>query len=496
MELQCNEVSCIKNETGDNFASGLQDYVFSIGKPNSLIMSASYFRIKLTLTVNNRAPLVSDGIALAENCCANMFNQVIFKAGGQDISSMMQHAPQGAQCRQRLNTSSSWGDSVGKSAFMLEPDFRERQKYTSLKPVTVGMGDAATTVAIAANGVTTSAGTAATVFNDPVGLLEAGDVLIVGGVDYNILSITDATHVVVDNPTGAIIAATANWHIVKQADYEEYQGRNTIYVIWRPQIGIFSYEGHLGSGDYRMSMNPNPLFKKAAVQTLRSMQIGGGEGEFNLNVDEIKFYACTEKKIIPDQTLPMELHEAEVHSKTATSVSSWQFNLPVSTKAISVFFQANESGSDTRFPPSLFKLMNGSEKKMSSIQLTYANIVHPNTMWNGEYQSTYGTGHNPTNLKNELQQRYVDTYREAGMLDMAAGCESYKNFLKRGMLVHYSFTRDKDNLSTTFQLQANFVGGNGSLPPNSKVFVVAFYSKLVDITTSGGQVVQVNTLTR
>ena len=117
-------------------------------------------------------------------------------------------------------------------------------------------------------------------------------------------------------------------------------------------------------------------------------------------------------------------------------------------------------------------------------------------MWNGKYQSTYAAAQLPTNVKNELQQRYVDTYREAGMLDMASGCESYKNFLKRGMLIHYSFTRDKDNLSTTFQLQANFVGGNGSLPPNSKVFVVAFFSKLVDVTTSNGQVVQVNTLTR
>jgi hypothetical protein len=72
---------------------------------------------------------------------------------------------------------------------------------------------------------------------------------------------------------------------------------------------------------------------------------------------------ATVKLEMSDDENELDLMEMNVQSKTITPDNQTnQFTIPSSTKYISVFFQANSSGTNTKYPPSLFQTSAGQEK--------------------------------------------------------------------------------------------------------------------------------------
>ena len=119
---------------------------------------------------------------------------------------------------------------------------------------------------------------------------------------------------------------------------------------------------------------------------------------------------------------------------------------------------------------------------MSAIQITYGNVSKPNTKWSAEFSNA--------NNVNYLQQRYFDTYRECDLLNNPGGIETFNDYLNRGLMVHYSFIRDSNDKSTTVQLSVTV----GALPPNTRVYLASWYSRVVQMTTEDGSVVEVRGL--
>ena len=492
-EFQLQEVSCMKAVTLDQFSQGLQEYPFSIGRPNAFLPSQSYFRIRLSLTgANGTQPTMAQKLAFADNAVGNMFSNVYFRAGGQDVSSLVSYVPQAGQMKNRINKTWAWTNSIGKAAFMINPSFNDRCRLTSIgsfSPLgdsnSVSVGVTGTTIAI------TAVSGAVAGIDSLLTNLDVGDTLVVNGVPYTITARTSNTAATVTPPPLANVAATAQCYGIKSDPTQTQNGKNDIYVIWRPPIGIMDVSEMLGAGDYRFSLNPNSDFQKSAVQSTAALNVGvapATPGIFNVSVMDIKLYVATVKASIPDQVQNLYLREIDVQSKSIIQGNnSLQFTIPPSTRYISVFTQANASGANTMYPPSLFTTVNGDEKSMTSLQLTYANQVKPSTRWDSNFTNTVG------GRQNQWQQRYVDNLREANLLDSDGGAEDYQQFLERGVFVHYSFGRDESDKSTQAQLSLNYAGEFTGTP--TKVFLVSHYTRAVELTTSNGVIVSVRTLT-
>lgn len=489
-EQQLNEVSCMKAVNGPNFSQGLQEYPFCIGRPNGFLPSQSYFRIKMKVTgAGGNIPTIAQKIAFADNCASNLYSNVNFRGGGQDISSIVSYVAQASQMKNRIQKTKAWTDSIGKGAYMFNPSFRERAELTSSGVYKAHdsfnnfrAGPLGCTVALATN--TTLTGTNTLFVTEGVA---PGDQIYFPGPDklYTVNAVDDEDTLTVVETVAAAIAATIDFVFIKNPTQLE-TGKNSIYVIWRPPIGIMDHEDALGAGEYKFSLNPNADYKKSVVQSAADLAVGVG---FDVEIQDVKLYVATAKLELFDDEYELDLMEMNVQSKMLTpDTSNNQFTIPSSTKHISIFTQANSSGTNTMYPPSLFRTAGGQEKALTSIQLNYANLVKPNSRWDSVFSVADNT--------NQWQQRYVDNLRECGMINCVGGAESYSEFLERGVFVHYAFDRDESDKSTQLQLSTTFTGiTGGAFAEPTKIFVVCHYRRKVQIQVNNGMIVAVRSLT-
>ena len=101
VDASYTEVSCTRALNGSLFEQGIQDYAFSIGGVNTWIPSKSYFRITLQLNrlATANAPLMSDQLAYADNCGANLFTTSSFKMGGVEVRKLSSFAQQASSIK-------------------------------------------------------------------------------------------------------------------------------------------------------------------------------------------------------------------------------------------------------------------------------------------------------------------------------------------------------------------------------------------------------------
>ena len=128
VDYQYRQVSCQRSVKGPNFANGICDFNWSTGRPYGFIPARSYFRIALSLRGRGglSRPNTSEGLALADSPCGNLFNTVYLRAGGQDVSSIVNYVPQAQQVKNRLDKSGSWLHSIGRDSFGSDADFGSR----------------------------------------------------------------------------------------------------------------------------------------------------------------------------------------------------------------------------------------------------------------------------------------------------------------------------------------------------------------------------------
>ena len=548
MESQYLEVPCSRGLNDAAFTQGVQDFGFSIGTPNVWFPKKSYFRVTMSLyngAAGTQIPLTPAALtAFADNAVGNLYDNVYFRGGEQDISSLTQYCAQASALKIRLGKTLPWLKSMGAGTAVHESSFMKRMLAVSQYPrgstaavpnvtaptvlqasmTNIGAYDdreiyrpvpdvtfATNQITItAATGVVTeaAAGTARFLSGMPQasnplgGPVLQGDLLVVNGIAYEIVAnaAQDETKCFVSPAPRGDVAATSNWFVVRADTIRANQSFNTVFALWQPPIGIFDYDEELGSGNFKIQLNPNSNFDKCAVETKNPLW--ATVSPYRLVINDVRFYAYIEKKSLPDSSRDLFLDELSIQSKPYSS--NLQFSVPPSTRAISVFVQDNTAGSSPLIPPSMFKVLDNGDLYLKNIQLNYANITKPSTNWESKYESsaTSNAGALTRSSTLELQQRYHDTYEESGLELDIAGMESLSDWLRRGPFYHYTFARDVNNKSTEVQLNTTFVGPNNvsSLsatgnPTNrltaSRVFVVAHYRKTVQITTANGLIVSV-----
>lgn len=454
-------------------------------------------------------PTVRESLAFADDVGGTLFSNAYFRLGGQSASDITSYSQQASALKKRLNKTQPWLQSLGKEAYASESDFSKRVLSVSSDSIAdtgVNAQNEIYSVATAGNFLTTTAAIAATegkvtlpnppaagdlplqytasseltLTNAALAASDVGNTIVVNGVSYTITAVTGALTATVSPGVVQDIAPTTNYYLVRRNLTRSHQGRNKIYVLWQPPLGIFDSSEPMGAGDYRIELNPNANFRTSMVETRNDQS--ANPATYTVNILDVKFYLYTMKMSIPNQVSTMHLMECNIQSKVyATNL---QFSIPSSTKAITVFIQAAEAGTDGRYPPSMFKAIGDTDLNLNTLQISYAGLTKTVTPWQSNFQNNNPAGRN-TNL---LLQRYRDSMVESGMSVEAVGCESFDSWLQRGPIYHFDWSRDMHNRSTEVQLTTNF---SPAIDPTSKVFIAAWYTNGLQYTTNNGLIVEV-----
>ena len=322
--------------------------------------------------------------------------------------------------------------------------------------------------------------------------------------EYNAIEVRGGTN---------ITLAGGNRGIQVLAAHDPACGSNITQVIFQPPIGIFSEANAISGGDFKISLNPSPNYKVNGVQSLRNLTAYSSPqvpGDFDLIIRDVKFYVATIKSdVSPTGTIPLTLVEMAVLNKTMNSSAGSQnldFTVPPSTLAITVFVQGANAGTTTCLPATKFyfqtddgdanvvgtnpsalnsSLINNVANSIQQIQVTYGSITKTQTLYNSNYSSELGI--------NQNIQRFLQSIQYSGKIVSDGGAECQPQFLERGNYWHFDFHKDKNDTSSYVNVQLGFANNQvlAGIGPGQNLFIVAHYSRQVEISYENGFITQV-----
>ena len=149
----------------------------------------------------------------------------------------------------------------------------------------------------------------------------------------------------------------------------------------------------------------------------------------------------------------------------ATSLTQKSFDVPGRTSALTLAFQDQGQGSDTRCSRSKFKIrpapvddavhvssQEGQDLLIERFFLQYGNEQKPVPDFDGKYEKVRAnallTG------CNYLVHRYVDSLMQADLFHTDGGAESFNDWIRRGP--YYHFRWPKDAMETSTRVSVNF----------------------------------------
>ena len=366
------------------------------------------------------------------------------------------------------------------------------------KPTDAGAFLTASVSWVAATGKITGVGTA---FSAD----DVGSTFVYAGQRYTIWRRTSATDVDINPRPAADLAADAanvNWYLIRRNVARSSQAKNRIFMIYKPPLGIFdSEDAVLGAGQYTFTLNPDARFQECAVETINDAPIvGGASPTYTLNIKNVTFYAATCRMVVPDAIQTLHLSEYSVQMRVMNSSNmNFSFSIPSSTNVVHVWLQDESAGTSARCPPSNFKVLNGSDLPLETIQLTYDGQVQPTVRWLSGFANNSPAGRNSA----LLQQLYNSSLIARRSENAQGGAESFNEWLDRGAVYSFYWARSGDSRSTDLQVTIGYNGAGlpspgAGLPAGfdtrSKLFVACEYDRCVEVTTAGGLITAVRSL--
>ena len=495
------EINCQKATQGTSFVQGLQSYIFSIGTPSVFIPSASYFLMNVTVegAAATVPPNLNESLALVEGAANSAYQSAYFLAAGQVVDSVVNYLPQTAMLKMRTSKSKAWIDSIGASAHADNGTFTRRSEAISSRPSSTDNDNmelirrasalgAVATAGLAASGVN---GIAAVVFvaaaDGTIDSVVEGDVLVIAGARYT----ANGNNTVVSANTGAV-AGVADYYILRRKTTRTYKVKNQLQIVFRPPLGIFDNEDPLGPGQYEFQLNPSAAYKTLMMESTKNVTnradgAVGAANTYQVTVNNVRFYACIAKCIIPDSIQSIYLNEFFTQSKQMTSNNmNFSFSVPPSTNTLYCFLQATGAGTgaaNSQYPVSRFITGANDDLSLSTILVTYANRSVPMSNWQAAFTEVVGSTCN-----NQLVQFYYQNFIETNTSLREGGMESQEQWLDRGPILIFGFDKPTDDKSTEVNIQVTYSGAMGTA---TSFFLTAGYRKVAELTYSRGLISRV-----
>lgn len=276
---------------------------------------------------------------------------------------------------------------------------------------------------------------------------------------------------------------------------KDTKGRNTKSFVWQPALGIMDVSQPLGAGEYDIQLNPSQDYQKAAIDTFNDSaapdgkELGAASGQVELEVVDIRFYACVVRVNLPSsgvETLHlMEMMVQTANVDTGGGEINEEVSVPSSTRALTLFVQDQQAGKTTSVPPSKFHIAGANANKnaiaVTDYQIEYAGMTKPTVRYSSDYSPGVMT----------IQQRYINSALESGQYFNPSGFETLNEYLERGPFFHESFVKSADNLATRAHVVANY---KNPFDQAARLFVVAHYSRTIQITRQHGLIVDLRSL--
>lgn len=330
--------------------------------------------------------------------------------------------------------------------------------------------------------------------------LRPGDLIIPadgGAPELRILQTKTATTAVVENLSGLKLAAIINSEFTVQklndATRNDVTGANSFELIWQPPLGFFDFEYAIPpNGFWNIEFTPENVtdFKKNAIQSLLAeldiVTVPTVANQFDFAVDQMYFYMYTVDHSRFDNGsyfLDFKNVRCQVDNMPNGSTSLTQKNFEVNGKstALALAFQDQLAGNSTLNALSLLKIRStiaaphGQELNLLRFYINYANAQKPSPDFDGKYNEGVDAdtiaGDSSVNHINQLVQRYNDTMMQAGCYHAEGACETFQEWLNRGMYFYFNWPKDgfEDNtrVNVNVQFSQQF---NDDTTPNMVLF--------------------------
>ena len=314
-------------------------------------------------------------------------------------------------------------------------------------------------------------------------------------------------------PNAALTADTNLVELVirplKEADFVEKATRHEI--CWKPPLGIFDvahaipttrHELHLViPTDYQTRcidfgfQPPDGVYPASRILDPRRANALAGANDINkifFRIDNIEFFAgMATGPRADDAKFVLDLREYRMFPQTIPTgqegtSNTYVFNLSSNSASVSVAFQSSTAGNGSsalsKFHIPTLLDEKGGETSLKRFYVNFANQNRPRE--ENESKILLAEGVSAPNAAvvdegntvdktpaNFFMQRYLESMLNTSQLYKAGGCETFEEWLQRGVFYNWVWPRDGSDLSTRFHVFVSFettIASEDSLDTSAK----------------------------
>ena len=205
------------------------------------------------------------------------------------------------------------------------------------------------------------------------------------------------------------------------------------------------------TGQYEFFFNPqiDGVYQQRSIESVGSNKVNGTDFRFVIN--DLYFWACTmESERIENKVYLIDLMETRCQPQllnNGTGYQQKQYDISPSTVNVSLAVQANNAGSDTRLPATMFKALNGTDLNLRRLMIQYAGDNKPSPDADPVYIAAQGAPA-PRMGVNWMVQRYTETFLNANLFNSDDSAESVYDWQTRGPFYLFDNNRDASDRST------------------------------------------------
>lgn len=521
------QVAADRNSIGPNFSNGTIRFPFQVGATERWLPHRSFFRIRLSVTDENGAALtINDDVALNMNPASCLWSQGEVRLNNKTISRCADYWSQIDTLCKRMDKSRSWIENAGNSCEILAPRQADRVNETAsdgLLPDGAVRASALSAAGIAApNQVAFTAATGVLTFTQnggnpipdltqlfPVGSkirftadapagYTAGDyeVLAVGAATVNIAPASVAAgNVAAIDVTDGILSVQG-----QQADRRV----SNLELNYQPlALSVFKCEKALPLGQWAVEMTPSQesVWQKRIIESLFGDKAVGAGNDYLVTIDQIYFYCAKVQTSRVDNLsylIDLENTRAMQDQIQGSSLSQNTFNVSPSTYAITVAYQDGRAGVNTQvsqtklksyarvIPPAASDVpLADLSASLSRWYMQYGGQKYPQVDLDPQFTTT-------TDFFNQL---YINSQLNTGGYMDSGGCETQKEWLERGLYLHYLTPKDGTSTDTRLTVNQQF-----TIPPglaeqdyqqNMRCLVFDHSRSAIKVNIKDGRVVDV-----
>ncbi len=521
------EIQPHRDVTRANFASGQMRYRIYLGDQEGWNPYESFFKIRCSLSQADGTPLLdSDGVAPNIFLGDSLFQSMRLSCNDKVLNEQTDYCHQISVLRQRLNKPDQWLEGAGKSLNFTQESIRDRiaqvsidglnqsDDYISFRDLkqsddTSPLGTEELKVQAASlNLIEYTA--AADGGNGGVNLTETR---LKPGMEIHWFStvrdrsfrrtirLIEASQLTVDRPFPAAIVnedILNNVHVVLSSE-KQTKNKKEFEILWKPGLGVFQeINGKLPGGcSYEVMLTPFPslVVQKNAIESLIDKRPGVGN-DYLFEVINMNMYVCKYESHNPSPKGDLEICFDEIRCQAqtlnTTSLTQKNYDVHPMTHSLSVAYQDNRAGNDTRFSRGKFKIQGDKDLNLTRIYLQYANMTLPNPIPDLEYSKA--------SSRDFFSQRYIETQLYSKGI-MHPSVEPLHKFYSRGPIYHWKWPRSFDRKHEAVIVSQNFSGNfdgtdNTAIPVNTtirpQVLLFDWHKKMVKFEMSGNRVSKVS----